>query len=355
MQTSKLNRTWALAGAVAAMLATSTAAIRAQDATAPAPVAMTTTTDTSTTSTSTGSMPMGTMDYHILSNRNYDYVDLMQAKARGLSDSQIATISKIARKSGTPFREVSAAVERGQTFPSLATQYNLKLGDVYENQNEKDQIANYISVYESVGTKGGSSGGSMMMDKTMTPPMATDTTTSTTTSTTTTTMSMPAPAPTGTMDIVDTAMAAKNLTTLVKALTAAGLVETLKGAGPFTVFAPDDKAFSRLPAGTLDSLLADPAKLKQVLEYHVIPASVDAATAMSMTSPTSPPTVEGNTLQVTKDKHGKLKINDATVIKANIGASNGIIHIIDRVLLPPMDASGSIIPAGGAAPAAPTQ
>ncbi len=152
-------------------------------------------------------------------------------------------------------------------------------------------------------------------------------------------------------------MAAKNLTTLVKALQVAGLVETLQGAGPFTVFAPDDKAFSKLPAGTLDTLMADPAKLKMVLSYHVIPASVDAATAMSMSSPTSPPTVEGSTLQVTKGKHNKLKINDATVTKANIHATNGIIHIIDRVLLPPMDASGNIIPATGAdtttTPAAP--
>jgi uncharacterized surface protein with fasciclin (FAS1) repeats len=290
------------------------------------------------------------MDYHILSNRNYDYVELMQAKARGLSDSQIATISKIARESGMPFGYVARRVEAGATFPMLATQYNLKLADVYSNEKEKARIADYISTYESIGTKSGSSGGmmDMSMDKTM--PMAVDTvTTSTTTSsTTTTTPTPPAPmaTPTGTMDIVDTAMAAKNLTTLVKAIQTAGLVETLKGAGPFTVFAPDDKAFSRLPSGTLDSLLADPAKLKQVLEYHVIPASIDAATAMSMTSPTSPPTVEGSTLQVTKGRRGRLKVNNATVTKANIGASNGIIHVIDRVLLPPMDASGNIIPAG---------
>ncbi len=104
------------------------------------------------------------MDYHILSNPHYDYVDLQQAKARGLSDSQIATIAKIAEKSGTPFREVSAAVERGVTFPMLAGEYNLKLADVYDSDKEKQQIADYISIYESIGTKNGSSGGSMMMD-----------------------------------------------------------------------------------------------------------------------------------------------------------------------------------------------
>ena len=134
-------------------------------------------------------------------------------------------------------------------------------------------------------------------------------------------------------------MAAKNLTTLVKALQVAGLVETLKGAGPFTVFAPDNKAFAKLPAGQLDALLADPAKLKQVLTYHVIPANIMASDAMAMTSPTSPPTVEGATLQVTKGKKGRLLVNGATVTKADIQASNGTIHIINQVLMPPVDTS----------------
>lgn len=374
MQTKKTTRNWVIASAVAAMLAASTAAVRAQDAgsttttpgtTTTAPMDTTTTTTTGTdmstgTMSGSGSMPGGMMDYHILSNPNYDYVDLMQAKAVGLSDSQIATIAKIAKMSDTSFHTVSRAVQRGETFASLASMYNLKIGDVYENEKEKQQIANYISTYESIGTKNGMGGGSMMMDSMgsgmsgnmSSGSMTTGTDTgagassgmgNSTTSTTTTTMSSNM----ATMDIVDTAMAAKNLTTLVKALQAAGLVDTLKGAGPFTVFAPTNQAFSRLPAGTLDSLMADPAKLKMVLSYHVIPASVDAATAMSMTSPTSPPTVEGSTLQVTKGKRGKLMINDATVTKGDIHATNGIIHIIDRVLLPPMDSSGNIIGATG--------
>ena len=350
MQTRKNTRNWAVAAAVAAMLAATTGA-RAQDTTMPA-------TSMPATSPGTGSMPApmstgsmsgamsassmpGAMDYSILSNPNYDYEDLQQAKARGLSDSQIATVAKIAAETGKSFRMVSAAVERGETFPSLATEYNLKLGDVYDVEKEKGQIANYISAYESIGTKNGSSGSPMMpgMDTTNMNAGASG--------------SMPAaPAPAGgmapamaTLDIVDTAMAAKNLTTLVKALQVAGLVETLKGAGPFTVFAPDDKAFSRLPAGQLDALLADPAKLKTILTYHVIPASIMASDAMAMTSPTSPPTVQGGTLQVTKGRKGSLKVNDATVIKADIKASNGVIHIIDRVLMPPMDMAAPPAPA----------
>ena len=294
---------------------------------------------------STPSMPMSgsmasstTMDYSLLSNPHYDYIDLQQAKARGLSDSQIATIAKIAKKTGMPFQEVSAAVERGETFPSLAAQYNLKLGDVYENDKEKQEIADYTSLYESAGTKTGMSGGSMMgssMSGDSSMGSMASAGSSGTDMSTPMASTAPAMAP---LDIVDTAMAAKNLTTLVKALQVAGLVETLKGTGPFTVFAPTDRAFSKLPAGQLDALLADPVKLKTVLTYHVIPASIMAADASAMSTPTTPPTVEGATLQVTKGRRG-LKVNDANIVKADIKASNGVIHVIDQVLMPPMDAT----------------
>lgn len=326
----------ALAGAVAAMLAASTSGVRAQDASAD-PMAM----------SSNSSMASGSMDYSLLNNRHYDYIDLQQAKARGLSDSQIATIAKIAKKTGRPFDEVSAAVERGETFPSLAGKYNLRLADVYENDKEKQEIADYTSLYESVGTKNGMSGGSMM-DASM--PMSSTSGNMASAGTTGSDMSSGAMTTPGmaSMDIVETAMSAKNLTTLVKALQVAGLVETLKGAGPFTVFAPSDRAFAKLPAGQLDALLADPVKLKNVLTYHVIPASIMAADANAMSTPTSPPTVQGGTLQVTKDEKGHLKVNDATITKADIKASNGVIHIINEVLMPPMDMAA---PAPPAAPA----
>jgi uncharacterized surface protein with fasciclin (FAS1) repeats len=131
-------------------------------------------------------------------------------------------------------------------------------------------------------------------------------------------------------DIVDTAIAAGNFTTLVKALQEAGLVETLKGPGPFTVFAPTDEAFAKLPAGTVEGLLADKAKLTAVLTYHVVSGSVSAADVSGMTTAK---TVEGSDLKV--DASSGVKINDATVIKADIKTSNGIIHVIDTVLLPP--------------------
>ncbi|MDQ2799758.1 MAG: fasciclin domain-containing protein, partial [Armatimonadota bacterium] len=323
MQIRKTTHNWAIAGAVAAMLAASTAGVRAQDATmpaTPAPSGTSTSGDMSSTSMaggmSSGSMSGGTMDYSILSNPNYDYVDLEQAKARGLSDDQIATIAKIAIKSGRSFSTVSRAVQRGETFPALAAEYNLRLGDVYSADKEKQQIADYISTYESIDTKNGSSGMDMSSGSNMgttTGNMSgtdstTDSSASSSMSTTTSTSSNMA-----TMDIVDTAMAAKNLTTLVKALQVAGLVETLKGTGPFTVFAPSDQAFARLPAGQLDALMADPARLKTILTYHVIPARIMASDALAMTSPTSPPTVQGGTLQVTKGRRGRVMVNDVTV------------------------------------------
>jgi len=138
-------------------------------------------------------------------------------------------------------------------------------------------------------------------------------------------------APAATSDIVDTAIAAKSFTTLVTAIKAAGLVDTLKGPGPFTVFAPTDEAFAKLPPGTVDALLADKAKLTAVLTYHVVAGKVMAADVMALTTAKS---VEGADLQI--DTSAGVKVNDATVITTDIQASNGVIHVIDTVLIPPM-------------------
>ena len=130
-------------------------------------------------------------------------------------------------------------------------------------------------------------------------------------------------------DIVDTAVAAGQFNTLVKAVQAAGLVDTLKGKGPFTVFAPTDAAFAKLPAGTLDALLADKQKLAQVLTYHVVPGKVTAADVR----PGSVQTVQGQFLSLQADKGG-VTVNSAKVLKADVMADNGVIHVIDTVVLP---------------------
>jgi uncharacterized surface protein with fasciclin (FAS1) repeats len=145
-------------------------------------------------------------------------------------------------------------------------------------------------------------------------------------------------------DIVDTAASAGSFNTLVTALQKAGLVETLKGEGPFTVFAPNDKAFAKIPPAQLNALLADKEKLTSVLTYHVVPGKVMAADVAGLTSAKS---VQGQELRI--DTSDGVKVNDAKVIKTDIATSNGVIHVIDTVIMP-KGVSGGASPAAGGMP-----
>lgn len=133
-------------------------------------------------------------------------------------------------------------------------------------------------------------------------------------------------------DLVDTAVAAGQFKTLAAALKAAGLVETLKGSGPFTVFAPTDEAFARLPKGTVEDLLKpeNKAKLTAILTYHVVPGKVMAADVVKVKEAK---TVQGGSLKVTASG-GTVKVDNAEVVKTDIAASNGVIHVIDSVVIP---------------------
>lgn len=134
-------------------------------------------------------------------------------------------------------------------------------------------------------------------------------------------------------DIVDTAVAAGSFNTLAKALQAAGLVETLKGKGPFTVFAPTDDAFAKLPAGTVEDLLKpeNKSKLARILTYHVVPGKVGSAQVVKMSSAKA---VSGDAIAI-KTSGNTVMVNNATVVKADVAASNGVIHVIDTVIMPP--------------------
>ena len=138
--------------------------------------------------------------------------------------------------------------------------------------------------------------------------------------------------PEPTKDIVDTAVAAGSFKTLVAALQAAGLVDTLKGKGPFTVFAPTDEAFAKLPPGTVEDLLKpeNKAKLVSILTYHVVPGEVLSSQVIKMNSAK---TVNGENLTI-KVEDGTVMVDNAKVIKADILCSNGVIHVIDSVVLP---------------------
>jgi uncharacterized surface protein with fasciclin (FAS1) repeats len=299
-----MKQNWIILGAVAAMMAASSTGAGAQMA---PPMS--------------APMSADTPDYKLLANPLFDYPAIKGAEAKGLSDNEVASILRIAKLTGLSFREVLDQVLEGKTLPELAYENNLKISDVTNPDKEKQQIPAFLAAYESTG-KGALKGMSGSTDMGMTPgtptapPMA----------------SMPSTPAMASKDIVETAMSERRFSTLVGLLKKANLVDTLKGPGPFTVFAPTDAAFRKLPKGTLKNLTTD--QLTKILTYHVIPAKVDAATAMAMTSPTSPPTVEGSTLQVTT-QNGTVMINDAKVTQADIMATNGIIHAIDTVLMPP--------------------
>jgi transforming growth factor-beta-induced protein len=154
-----------------------------------------------------------------------------------------------------------------------------------------------------------------------------------------------------TKDIVDTAVGAGDFKTLVAAVTAAGLVDTLKGDGPFTVFAPTDAAFAKLPAGTVESLLKPENKkqLTDILTYHVVAGKVLAADVVKLTSAK---TVQGEEVKITV-KDGKVMVNDANVVATDVMASNGVIHVIDSVIMPPsmtMQAAPQVLPTAPAKP-----
>ena len=130
-------------------------------------------------------------------------------------------------------------------------------------------------------------------------------------------------------DIVDTAVGAGSFNTLVAAVQAAGLVDTLKSPGPFTVFAPTDEAFAKLPEGTVDSLLKDIPQLTKILTYHVVSGKVLSSDVVKLDKAT---TVEGSDVKI--DASNGVKVNDSTVVTPDVEADNGVIHVIDSVLLP---------------------
>jgi len=130
-------------------------------------------------------------------------------------------------------------------------------------------------------------------------------------------------------NLVDTAIDAGTFTKLVQAVQAAGLVEALSGPGPYTVFAPNDDAFAKLPAGTMESLLSDIPKLRDILMYHVLEGKFNASDVMKMTSAK---TLQGQAVSINA-KDG-VQVNEATVIKPDIETDNGVIHVIDRVIMP---------------------
>jgi uncharacterized surface protein with fasciclin (FAS1) repeats len=283
-----------------------------------------TTTSSGTAIVQTPNVP----DFTVLVNPNYDYMDLNQASQAGLSDDEIAAAAMVADRSRMSFKDAVRALQRGETYASLADRTGIPLGAFYDLSDEKARIATFKEAFQNTGAMGMRTmvkGAKMVRYIINGQPVIAD------------------------RDLVQLARSSENLTTFARAIQVAGLDRMLRGPGPFTIFAPSDSAFSALPGSYVDSLFQDKDRLRQVLQYHILPGRIDSSTAMAMTTPTTPPTLEGSTLQATTN-NGSLMINGARVVIPDLVATNGIIHIIDTVLTPP-----SLIPTTPQAnPAAPT-
>jgi len=277
------------------------------------------------TTSSTGATVIQTPnvpDFTVLMSPKYDYTDLVQASDAGLSEKQIAVATKIAERTNMSFRDVVDAILRGETYSSLSDRTNIPLGDLYNINDQVAKIRTYKEAYLNTGTMGLRT---MVKGARMVRYVVNG------------------QAVIAEKDIVDLARNTSSLTMFSRAIRAADLEATLRGPGPFTIFAPSDSAFNSLPADYVNSLMNDKTRLRQVLQYHVLPTRVSSGTALGMISPTSSPTLEGSTFQVTNSS-GNLMINSGRVIIPDMVATNGIIHIIDTVLTPPSLASTTPLP-----------
>ena len=271
---------------------------------------------TMTTTTTTMGAPVW-IDYSLLVNPPMNHFDIERARAYGLTDKQIGHAAALANYSGVPAETILNRLEDGASFSQLCIQYAVSLKDVLDNTRFDTWVHDYEFAYRHTGKP------ALRMANREEIMLA-----STTTSTPYYHMLVA-----GGHDIIRTARDEGNFHTFLRALKSTGLDKTLWGNGPFTVFAPTDSAFAKLPPGALDDLMANRDMLARILQYHVIAGQITASDINAMTSPTSPATLEGQTLQVAMS-NGVISVNGANVVTPDIVCRNGVIHAIDTVLLP---------------------
>jgi len=273
--------------------------------------------------------------------RNLDAREVKRFRSQGFNDDTIRGAANIALRTGLSIDYVLRMfLESGMPLPGIAAQFGVPTTVI--NRDIPGYGAEAISV-QPAGSMNNMSRPGMSPSGTM--PSGSGSGTGTSGTGTTSSSSLAAPS---SQTVADIAMADPRFSTLVAAVKAAGLADTLKGAGPFTIFAPTNEAFANLPAGTLDNLLKpeNASQLRSILTYHVLPGRILASDVMGMTNPSSPRSVEGSALTVKTT--APVMINNANVTQTDITASNGVIHVIDTVLMPP-----SLSNAGNAANSAP--
>lgn len=321
-----------LAAAAAAMVALAPSVARAQDNSV-----NTTTTDNSTTTTTTTTTtefvpiniptiappPMGPngepIDYTVLAGKRYTYTDLAQARAEGFSWHDIAVIAKISDKSGMPFEYIKHLALEGESFPTIAFRFNLSLVDVLHARDYEIQVAEYRDAYRTTGSYEVHELVEASREEMVNTPGR---------------YNYMSDNGGPNADLAGLVSSRPELSMFNRALRRARLMKILNGPGPLTIFAPTDAAFAKLSNDQINAMMRDRSQLVKILDYDIIPQSISAAQAMAMTSPTSPATLEGDPLQVTTS-NGTVMVNGATVTTADLDASNGVLHEIDTVILPP--------------------
>jgi len=256
------------------------------------------------------------IDYRILANPNYDYAQIVRARSYGMSDKNIVRAISLANMAGVPTSDVLDQLRDGWTFATVQSNYGIS--SEWIANDDTDKLDNYIAAYHATGRWALKNSAYDDSNTAVTKTLAYN-------ETITSSSSMG--------DIIHTLRSNSDFKTFSKALRRTGLDRTLEGSGPFTVFAPSDSAFAALPKDEMKSIWNNKAELTEVLQYHVLPTQVSAAQAMAMTSPTSPATLEGDTLQVTSS-NSQVMINGNLVTTPDIQASNGVIHELDAVLIP---------------------
>lgn len=251
--------------------------------------------------------------------RNLDAREVKRYRAKGFKDDDIKAAANIAMRAGVSTDYVLRLfLEGGYPLQQIAAMHGISTKVI--NNDIPGYGAETIMVQPKSGGMMNGSGSSMMMNGTGGRTGAS---------------SSPIMAGTAQGTIADLAMAEPSFSTLVSLVKAAGLADTLAGAGPYTVFAPTNAAFAKLPAGTVENLMKpeNAAQLRTILTYHVLPGRVLASDVMAMTNPSMPRTVAGPTLNVKTT--APVMVNNASVLRADIMATNGVIHAIDTVLMPP--------------------
>jgi len=249
---------------------------------------------------------------------NADRASVNRIKAMGFTEDETRRILNLALKTGLEVDYITRRVQvSGYSIAELAGTYGVNARSL------DDELIGFNA--DSLSMMGSNAG---------TPAMSVGSTTTTTTTTGSSAMAAKG-------DILDVAASDPQLSTFLAAVRQAGLQDALKGAGPYTIFAPTNAAFAKLPAGTLDDLMKDENKdrLASILQYHVLTGRVMSADIMGMSNPSSPATLGGGTLNVKTTS--PIMVNDAGVVQADVPATNGVIHLIDTVLLPGTAASGS--------------